>query len=322
MTDKEPARMDAPPADDSREVFDRLLRELRPKLHRYCARMTGSVIDGEDVVQEALVKVIEALPQWVSIHNPEAWLFHIAHNTALDFLRRRARHNAAHSDEDLDMIVDPITVENDPQVAAVSLRTFMRLPVPHRSCVILMDVLGYSLQEVGGIMDTSVAGVKAALHRGRTRLREFALEPENLPLPVLSEPERSLLATYVERFNARDFDAVRNMLADEVQLELVNRLRQKGRRGVGAYFHNYSQVQDWRLSPGFVDRRPAILVRDSGDVCGRPFYFVLLDWAGDKLANIRDFRYARYVTEGAEVIDAAFFNERVESIPHRPTPWS
>ena len=36
-------------------TFDRLLGELRPKLHRYCARMTGSVIDGEDVVQEALV---------------------------------------------------------------------------------------------------------------------------------------------------------------------------------------------------------------------------------------------------------------------------
>jgi hypothetical protein len=44
----------------SREAFDRLLGELRPKLHRYSARMTGSVVDGEDVLQETLVKAIEA----------------------------------------------------------------------------------------------------------------------------------------------------------------------------------------------------------------------------------------------------------------------
>ena len=308
MTVKEPALMETPPTDNPRDTFDQLLRELRPKLHRYCARMTGSVIDGEDVVQEALVKAIEVLPQWASIVNPEAWLFRIAHNAALDLLRRRARYNAVHSDEDLDMIVDATTAENDPQAAAISLRTFMRLTVAHRSCVILMDVLGYSLQEVGSIMDTSVAGVKAALHRGRTRLREFALEPENLPLPVLAEPERSLLTTYVERFNARDFDAIRNMLADEVQLELVDRLRKKGRREVGTYFHNYSQNQSWRFSPGFVDRRPAILVRDSGDPSARPSYFVLLDWVGCKLSKIRDFRYARYVTEGAELIDTATQN--------------
>ena len=74
-----------------RESFDRLLAEMRPKLHRYCARMTGSVIDGEDVVQEALVKAIEALPGTGPIANPEGWLFRIAHNAALDFLRRRAR---------------------------------------------------------------------------------------------------------------------------------------------------------------------------------------------------------------------------------------
>ena len=72
-----------------RESLDRLLVELRPKLHRYAARMTGSVIDGEDVVQEALAKAIEAPAEPVA--NPEGWLFRIAHNAALDFLRRRAR---------------------------------------------------------------------------------------------------------------------------------------------------------------------------------------------------------------------------------------
>jgi RNA polymerase sigma-70 factor, ECF subfamily len=79
-----------------REAFDRLLGELRPKLHRYCARMTGSVLDGEDVVHEAIIKAIEALSQPGLIAHPEAWLFRIAHNAALDFLRHRARQDAAH----------------------------------------------------------------------------------------------------------------------------------------------------------------------------------------------------------------------------------
>src|SRR5262245_31948502 len=77
-----------------REAFDRLLVELRPKLHRYCSRMTGSVLDGEDVVHEAIVKAMEALSQPGPIARPEAWLFRIAHNAALDFLRHRARQDA------------------------------------------------------------------------------------------------------------------------------------------------------------------------------------------------------------------------------------
>jgi RNA polymerase sigma-70 factor, ECF subfamily len=173
--------------------------------------------------------------------------------------------------------------------------------VAQRSTVILMDVLGYSLQEIGGVTDTSIPAVKAALHRGRARLRELAQEPDDLALPVLAEPERSLLAAYVDRFNARDFDAVRNMLADEVRLELVNRARMNGRSEVGKYFHNYGLVKDWNLVPGLVDRRPAVLVRNPGDPSGTPTHFVLLEWTGNQIAAIRDFRYARYAIEGAEL---------------------
>ncbi|WKA32197.1 RNA polymerase sigma factor [Bradyrhizobium roseum] len=61
---------------------------MRPKLHRYCVRMVGSVIDGEDVLQDALAKAIEAHSTAGHIGNPEGWLFRIAHNAALDFLRR------------------------------------------------------------------------------------------------------------------------------------------------------------------------------------------------------------------------------------------
>ena len=67
--------------------------ELRPELHRYCARLMGSVIDGEDVVQDTLARAFVALQdlEGASRAPPlRPWLFRIAHNRALDLLRGRA----------------------------------------------------------------------------------------------------------------------------------------------------------------------------------------------------------------------------------------
>src|SRR5438445_2573341 len=103
--------------------IDALLAALRPKLHRYCARMTGSVIDGEDVLQDALIKAMEAFAASHPIANPEGWLFRIAHNTALDFLRRRDRQAALHSAEEVDNMADQLDDVTRRQIAATSLRT-------------------------------------------------------------------------------------------------------------------------------------------------------------------------------------------------------
>jgi RNA polymerase sigma-70 factor (ECF subfamily) len=171
------------------DSIDDLLVAMRPKLHRYCARMVGSAIDGEDVLQDALIKAVEAFASTGALSNPEGWLFRIAHNTALDFLRRRNRQQALRSGEEVDMVADQLDPILSRQIASASLRTFMRLPVAPRSSVILMDVLGYSLQEVCEVTDLSLPAVKAALHRGRTQLREFASEPgicrrQNCPMPI------------------------------------------------------------------------------------------------------------------------------------------
>jgi RNA polymerase sigma-70 factor (ECF subfamily) len=290
-----------PDASVAAAGLDRLLVDMRPRLHRYCARMVGSVIDGEDVVQDALIKAVESLPA-MPLGNPEGWLFRVAHNTALDFLRRRNRQEALRSGEDMDMIADPIDTVDSRQIATASLRTFMRLPVAQRSSVILMDVLGCSLQEICQVMDFSLPAVKAALHRGRARLRELADEPDGLPRPLLSEADRERLGAYVAHFNARDFDAIRDMIADDVRLDLVNKNKMSGKAEVSRYFGNYAKVHDWHLVPGLVEGRPAILVFDPGEPSPRPKYFMLLQWSADKIATIRDFRHVSYVTDGAEYL--------------------
>jgi RNA polymerase sigma factor, sigma-70 family len=272
---------------------------MRPKLHRFCARMVGSVIDGEDVLQDALIKAVESFASACPVGNPEGWLFKIAHNTALDFLRRRNRQQALRSGEEVDMIADPADALGSREIAGASLRTFMRLPVAQRSSVILTDVLGCSL-EVCDVMDFSLPAVKAALHRGRARLRELADEPDDLPRPRLSEADRDRLGKYVAHFNARDFDAIRAMIADDVRLDLVNKTRMRGKAEVAKYFGNYSRVSDWHLAPGLVEGHPAILVFDPGEPGSAPKYFMLLQWSADKVATIRDFRHARYIIDGAE----------------------
>jgi len=280
--------------------LERLLVAMRPRLHRYCARMVGSVIDGEDVLQDALTKAVEAHASAGSVGNPEGWLFRIAHNTALDFLRRRNRQEALRGAAEVDMIVDQLNAVESRQIAATSLRTFMRLPVAQRSSVILMDVLGCSLTEICDVMDCSLPAAKAALHRGRAQLREIADEPEDAPQQQLSDADRARLGAYVAHFNARDFDAIRAMISDDVQLDLVNKTRMRGKAEVSRYFGNYAKASGWRLVPGLVEGHPAILVFDPNAADGGAKYFVLLGWAAGKVATIRDFRHAAYAIDGAE----------------------
>jgi RNA polymerase sigma-70 factor (ECF subfamily) len=168
-----------------------------------------------------------------------------------------------------------------------------------RSSVILCDVLGHSLQEVREVVGGSVPAVKAALQRGRVRVRALAAEADDAPIPALAEPERARLKAYVERFNAHDFDAVRGMLAEDVRLEVVSRVR-LGKKDVAPYFTNYAARTHWCFAAGFADRRPVMLVCDRHDPDPRPKYFVLLTWAAERVVDIRDFVFARYVMVGAE----------------------
>jgi RNA polymerase sigma-70 factor (ECF subfamily) len=91
------------------------------------------------------------------------------------------------------------------------------------------------------------------------------------------------------------------MLAAEVRLELVNKTRKNGWREVSTYVENYADAGDWRFAAGYVDRRPAIIVSDPRDPAQAPAYFILLEWSDEKVLNIRDFRYARYAIESAEL---------------------
>lgn len=277
--------------------FEAALARLRPELHRYLARMSGSVVDGEDLVQETLLKASRAISTGIGVTDLRSWLFSIAHNTAMNFFRsqrneRAMKHEAAQQMPSLDQLP-----RHNP--TAGNLRPLMTLPPKQRSAVILRDVLGYSASEVASLTGVSIDAVKSALHRGRANLK--AQEASNAPTSrhELSGIEREQLKRYAERFNAHDFVAVRDMLAEEVHLELVSVEERRG-EAVGLYFTNYSKRDDWLMAPGMIEGRPGILAFDRNDMSGPPSYFILLDFRDGQLLDIRDFRYARYVMDGAE----------------------
>jgi RNA polymerase sigma-70 factor (ECF subfamily) len=281
------------------EAFNELLASQRPRLHRYCARMVGSALDGEDVVQEALAKALEAYPGAQLIAQPERWLFRIAHNAALDALRRRKRQASMLSDRAPERVADAAATGDARISAEASLAALMHLPVAQRAAMVLVDVLGHSAAEAVDILGVSLPALKAALHRGRERLRSHA--NDHPPSVAFDPAEIERLRAYADRFNARDFDALRMLLADEVRLDLVNRTKLAGRKDVAVYFTRYEASQDWRFAVGLAEGRPALLASDPADRSGAITYVVLLDWSDGRIAAIRDFKYADYVLASLRV---------------------
>jgi RNA polymerase sigma-70 factor (ECF subfamily) len=279
---------------NTREFEDRL-KALRPRLHRYCARMTGSAVDGEDVLQDTLVKALRARADGGSMDNLEGWLFCIAHNASLDFLRRRSRNTVVPLTEDVEAAPIP-----EADIVAISFQTFLRLPELQRCAVILKDVLGHPVDEIASIAECSPAAAKSALQRGRAALRQLAQAPEDARLPLMPDAARQQIAAYVHLFRTGDFDAIRAMLADDVKLDLVNRLKLEGRDKIGLYFTRYAEETKWRFALGAVEGRPAMLVFESGGPMQKPAHFVLIDWRGDLIVAIRDFLFAPYALEAID----------------------
>jgi len=276
------------------EEFELRLKTLRPRLHRYCARMTGSTVAGEDVLQDAFIKALHARAEGTEVDNFEAWLYRIAHNTSLDFLRDKSRNTVV-------ALTDDVEAEPLPEayVVAISFQTFLRLPELQRCAVILKDVLGHSIDEIASVAGCSAAAAKSALQRGRAALRQLAQTTEDARLPMMSDPDRQKISAFVRLFQRGDFDAIRAMLADDVKLELVNRLELEGRNKIAPYFTRYAEVTKWRFSLGAIEGRPAMLVFDGG-AAEKPAHFVLVDWHGERISVIRDFLFAPYALESVD----------------------
>jgi len=276
-------------------AFLETIRHLRPSLHRYCSRMTGSVLDGEDVVQDALFHAYRKLDTFEDGRKLEPWLFRIAHNQCIDFLRRRRVRRGAEAEAVVDDLVAPVEATGYGVKRAIE-HVVLALPPKERACVLLKDVFDYSLEEIAELVDSTVGGVKAALNRGRSKLSK--LPERGAPRSAKSEDEARLLHLYVERFNRRDWDGLRELIADDARLRVADRFA--GQVAESPYFGNYERWPlPWRLAVGEVDGEPVIinLYRDSRGIEREAA--VRLEVDGHRITRIADYLHCPWVVPAA-----------------------
>jgi DNA-directed RNA polymerase specialized sigma24 family protein len=268
----------------AREEFLAMVDALRPELHRYCARLTGSVI------QDTLAKAFYAMSQSPEVRPLRPWLFRIAHNTAIDFLKSHG-HKYTEARDDIAELAG-YEERPDPLLVRAALARFLALPVAQRSAVILKDVLGHSLEETAETMATTVLAVKSALVRGRAALRE-----EQAAHPAPDSPARADLDRYASLFNAHDWDGVRALVGDDCQLDLVSKAQRRGKE-VRQYFARYEK-EDVSLRVVRLEGKLVLGAFVAG--APAPSYFVLLRWESGRVQGIRDFRYVPYIAVEAEL---------------------
>jgi RNA polymerase sigma-70 factor (ECF subfamily) len=279
----------------SRKAFVGAASALRPRLHRFCARMCGSSLDGEDVVQETLA---EAFYNLASLKDPtrfEPWMFRNAYHKCIDFLRReRPREDDVAFEEEHDR---PAAPEDDaPPDAPIDdalARLVGQLPPKERASVLLKDVLDYSLAEVADIADTTLGGVKAALHRGRAKLHELKAVPA---LAEFDPDQRRLFDAYAECFNRRDWEGLKRLVRADARLEIVGAA--EGRMsGLGAtYSSNYTALPyEWRLTAGLVDGAPVIIHWRRVASGWQAHTAIRLWWEGGQVVRIRDYIHVDYL---------------------------
>jgi RNA polymerase sigma-70 factor (ECF subfamily) len=280
-----------------RLAFIESIADLRPRMHRYCARMTGSAVDGEDVMQEAIFEAYLKLGSFDPSRPLGPWLFRIAHNRCIDFLRRRQARR------ETEAAVEPLVWVDPPEAMGRAIdraieRLVIVLPPKERACVLLKDVFDYSLEEIADLVESTTGGVKAALNRGRGKLA--TLTDAQRPERKASEAELALLRLYVERFNRRDWQGVRDLASADARLTVADCFA--GRFADSPYFVEYERpIVAWRMALGEADGETVVVILRDDPQGAVPFSAIRIGIAGGRIASIADYIKCSWILETASL---------------------
>jgi RNA polymerase sigma-70 factor (ECF subfamily) len=196
------------------------LADYRQDLHNYCCRLTGNVWDGEDLVQDALVRVFR---NHTRLDNPKAYLIRTATNLWIDRVRRSAR------EAELDALAEPVTM---PDTAAIESRDaasalFEKLHPQERAAIVIREVFDFSLDETAAVLQTSTGAVKDALSRARGRL------DGRRPIAGFNAPPKELVERFMQALTMKDMEAMRQLCSENVTGELVG----------GAEMHTFEKTK-------------------------------------------------------------------------------
>jgi len=196
------------------------LAPLRPALHRYCCKLTGNVWDGEDLMQDALLRVFGLLGKIdADLDNPKAYFIRTATHLWIDEQRRTARHRAWTARQ-VDEGAANANAEYATELREAASALLERLPPRERAAVLLREVLDLSAQDSAALLQVSEGAVKAALHRGRERLQvetaaEFAADA----------PPVELVERFLDALSRNDLPILQAICSSDLSVELVGGAR-------------------------------------------------------------------------------------------------
>jgi RNA polymerase sigma-70 factor (TIGR02960 family) len=234
------------PADEWR--FAEQTEPHRRELRVHCYRMLGSYDDAEDLVQETLLRAWRHRDTYAQGSNLRAWLYRIATNACLDFLRRNDRRPSSYEpipgldsgggapparvpwlQPFPDELIDRVADDDEPDQEVVDRETMelvfltaiQHLPPKQRAALILRDVLDYSATQAAELLDLSVDGVNSALLRARPTMREhLPADRAEWTRGESTEDEAAVLRRYMEVAGRMDFDAMAALLHEDVTLTM------------------------------------------------------------------------------------------------------
>lgn len=227
-------------ARQARIEFLSALEPLRPRLHRYCRKLTGDLWDAEDLVQETLARAFaHAAQSHQPVERPMAWLARIATNAYVDDLRRAKAVPAELPEQQAPAGADPLEVRD-------ALTEVSRLlPPQERACILLKDVFDLSLKEIAALLSTSDGAVKAALHRGRARLED---PDRQAALALRPAPDPAVLDQLADAFTAYDLDRLAALFLPDAVSEVVGVVHEVGAEAIrsGSLHHTLRLETDVR----------------------------------------------------------------------------
>lgn len=275
----------------------------RPDLFRYCRALTPSVWDADDLVQETLLRAFAKLGEchW-DVERPRSYLFRMATNLWID---RQRRAGLVRFEEPAEpALVDERPADDEVRDALAALAR--NLPPQERAAVLLKDVFGLDLDEVAAFLDTTRGAVKAALHRGRTKLAARSAEAAPLPGARPDAASAALLGRFVSLFNARDLPGLTALLLEDATAEVVGMVQEYGRGQIekGSLFHTMFG-EEGQPRAALVDYlgEPVVVIWYRGDD-GRETLQDVLRFT-ERSGAIAELRYMYFCPEVVQEVGAA-----------------
>lgn len=238
MTTVQQTRAEATDVTSSElDDFPTLTERYQRELLAHCYRMSGSVHEAEDLVQETFLRAWKASADFQGRSSVRTWLYRIATNVCLTNLEGRPRRPLptgfgapdATAGDALEANSEIAWLEPVPDAAVVvaerdSIRlafiaALQHLPARQRAVLILRDVLRWSAAEVAEALDTTTAAVNSALQRAHAQLKDRGLTEESVQ-PDLDPDQQRLLDRYVDAFWRKDVDEIVGLLTAEAVWEM------------------------------------------------------------------------------------------------------